>query len=187
MKPTRLPYLCTERCQIRLLEPSEANIMASFRVQNREHLREWEPTRSADFYTPWFWERQLRASLHDFREGHSVCLAILSPAEDEVYGVCNYTNIVRGTFQSCHLGYAMSEQHQGQGLMKEALSKTNRYMFDELKLHRVMANYLPRNERSGALLRQLGFETEGKARKYLKINGVWEDHILTSLINPASG
>ena len=36
-----------------------------------------------------------------------------------------------------------------------------------------------------ALLERLGFEREGFAREYLMINGRWEDHILTSLINPA--
>ncbi|MDP7357271.1 MAG: GNAT family N-acetyltransferase [Pseudomonadales bacterium] len=46
------------------------------------------------------------------------------------------------------------------------------YIFNELKLHRIIANYLPRNKRSGALLKRLGFEIEGKARELLKINGV---------------
>lgn len=47
-----------------------------------------------------------------------------------------------------------------------------------------MANYMPHNQRSGNLLRRLGFVVEGYARDYLLINGRWEDHIQTSLINP---
>ncbi|MFB0585429.1 hypothetical protein [Aeromonas salmonicida] len=39
--------------------------------------------------------------------------------------------------------------------------------------------------RSAALLERLGFEREGYARDYLMINGRWEDHILTALLNPA--
>ena len=69
--------------------------------------------------------------------------------------------------------------------MFEALSLTNAYMFADLGLHRIMAGYLPHNDRSGKLLDRLGFEKEGLARKYLKINGRWEDHVLTSLINNA--
>ncbi len=46
-----------------------------------------------------------------------------------------------------------------------------------------MANYVPTNERSGRLLRRLGFTVEGYARDYLCLNGTWQDHILTSLIN----
>ena len=136
-----------------------------------------------EYFTEAFWQVHLRVCLRDFRDGASVSFALLSPNEDEVLGVCNYTNIVRGTFQSCQLGYALAEKHEGQGLMFEALSMTNRYMFDKLGLNRIMAGYLPHNDRSGALLDRLGFEKEGFARRYLKINGRWEDHVLTSLVN----
>jgi len=39
------------------------------------------------------------------------------------------------------------------------------------KLYRIMANDRPENLRSARLLTHLGFETEGKARAYLQING----------------
>ncbi len=58
------------------------------------------------------------------------------------------------------------------------------YAFKELDLNRIMANYMPVNTRSADLLNRLGFSQEGLARKYLKINGVWEDHVLTSKLNP---
>jgi ribosomal-protein-alanine N-acetyltransferase len=70
--------------------------------------------------------------------------------------------------------------------MFEALYSSKDYIFNVLKLHRIIANYLPRNRRSGALLERLGFEIEGEAKELLKINGVWEDHVMTSLINPRS-
>jgi ribosomal-protein-alanine N-acetyltransferase len=46
-----------------------------------------------------------------------------------------------------------------------------------------MANYIPTNERSGLLLKRLGFAVEGYARDYLLINGQWRDHVLTALTN----
>jgi len=51
-------------------------------------------------------------------------------------------------------------------------------------LHRIMANYRPENERSARVLSGLGFQQEGFARSYLKINGEWADHVLTALVNP---
>ncbi len=184
MRIMPLPRVVTERLVLKLLEPSDAPLMARFRQENREHLTRWEPTRSVEFYTDGFWQMQLRSAIREFRSGTSVCLVIMDEFEQEVVGVCNYTNIVRGTFQSCHLGYALAARHQGHGLMYEALVASNRFIFDQLDLHRIMANYLPRNHRSGDLLKRLGFAIEGEAKSFLKINGKWEDHVLTSLINP---
>jgi ribosomal-protein-alanine N-acetyltransferase len=67
--------------------------------------------------------------------------------------------------------------------MRESLQASISYVFSELRLHRIMANYMPFNRRSGGLLRRLGFVVEGYARDYLQINGAWEDHVLTSLTN----
>lgn len=158
--------------------------MASFRQENRFFLEPWEPKRPAEFFTVPFWYSQSRASQREFREGMSLSLTVFSRDEQEILGVCNYTNIVRGTFQACHLGYALAEKHQGKGIMFEALGLGNRYVFEELGLNRIMANYLPWNDRSGKLLARLGFVTEGRARRFLMINDKWEDHILTSLLNP---
>ena len=178
----KLPRLCTERLVCRLLEPHEATLMCSFRRENKTHLEKWEPLRKPAFFTESFWQAQLRVQLRDFREGVSTNFCILDRDEVSIVGVCNYTNIVRGTFQSCQLGYAVSKRHEGQGLMEEALRQTNDFVFSELGLHRIMAAYLPHNHRSGSLLSKLGFKKEGFAEKYLKINGVWEDHVLTSKI-----
>ena len=184
MPKFKLPHLSTPRLNARLLEPSEANMMLAFRLENRDHLGPWEPLRRPEFFTEAYWQLQLQASKREFQQGQSMSLAILNKQETSVLGVCNFSNIVRGTFQSCHLGYALAEQHQGQGLMAEALKPACEFMFEELRLHRIMANYLPRNKRSGELLKKLGFVVEGEARQYLLINGQWEDHVLTSLINP---
>jgi ribosomal-protein-alanine N-acetyltransferase len=67
--------------------------------------------------------------------------------------------------------------------MGEALQVAINYVFKELNMHRVMANYIPDNQRSGNVLKRLEFVVEGYARDYLLINGQWQDHILTSLTN----
>ena len=59
------------------------------------------------------------------------------------------------------------------------------WVFAHLALHRVRAGYEPVNERSGRLLRRLGFVVEGYARDYIYTGGAWRDQILTSLVNPA--
>ena len=69
--------------------------------------------------------------------------------------------------------------------MSETLIAAIGFVFEELDLHRIMANHLPDNERSARLLARLGFEREGFAKSCLKIDGRWRDHVLTSLLNPS--
>ena len=83
------------------------------------------------------------------------------------------------------LGYAIDQAHEGRGLMREALEATIEHAFTVLRLHRIQANYVPENERSGRLLERLGFRREGLAKDYLFIDGRWRDHVLTARLNPA--
>jgi ribosomal-protein-alanine N-acetyltransferase len=178
----------TERLILRLLEPEEAELMAQYVNENREHLEAWEPKRTGDYYLVHPWTQELRNRQNQFFTGQGVRLAIFfkeSPA-GPVIGVINFTDIMRGVFQACFLGYSVHHNHQGQGIMYEALIAATDFMFDRLNLHRIMANYMPRNERSGRLLKKLGFTVEGYAHDYLKINGKWEDHILTSKVAPGA-
>ena len=96
-------------------------------------------------------------------------------------GGMNVNNICRGAAQYATLGYWISEDHQGQGYMSEALRLTLQFCFERLKLHRVNAACLPNNARSENLLRRAGFKHEGFAEKYISINGAWRDHVLYGL------
>ncbi|MDK1285974.1 GNAT family N-acetyltransferase [Pseudoalteromonas umbrosa] len=67
--------------------------------------------------------------------------------------------------------------------MTEILEASIGYMFNIVGLNRIMTNHMPHNVASERVLLKLGFEKEGVARKYLKVAGQWEDHILTSKLN----
>ena len=94
------------------------------------------------------------------------------------------SEIIRGPFQACFLGYRLGSDHEGRGFATEAVCAVVAYAFEVLKLHRVMANYEPTNARSGRVLRRAGFVVEGYARDYLLLGGAWRDHVLTSISNP---
>lgn len=183
----RLPEIATERLTLRLARPGMEAAMARFLSENFSgHLDRWSPPVVAEFFTEGFWAERLAISTEDFAADRAVRF-VLQPrggADGPVIGTCNYTNIVRGAFHACHLGYQVARDHQGCGLMAEALRATNAYMFDTLRLHRIMANFRPENERSRRLLRKLGFVEEGFARDYLFIDGAWRDHVLTALTHP---
>ena len=185
-----LPELFTERLVVRLARPGMQGAMARFLAGNFEgHLDRWSPPATPSYFTEAFWRERLAISVEEYHAGRSARFVLQERAPDAplaapIVGTCNYTNVVRGPFLACSLGYQMARSHQGMGLMAEALRATNAFAFAELRLHRIMANYRPENERSGRLLERLGFAREGLARDYLFIDGQWRDHVLTALINP---
>ena len=66
--------------------------------------------------------------------------------------------------------------------MTAGVRATIPFVFDTLRLHRLEAACLPRNEASIRLLERVGFSREGLARRYLKINGRWQDHVTFALL-----
>ena len=186
MKETNsLPRIVTDRLLLTIPDEAAAPRMLAFVEENREHFAPWSPPEPAGYYTEKFWREYFQRARRQFEQDLSLRLVFFfrDDAEGMVVGDCNFTNIVRGPFQACYLGYKIARRAEGQGLMREALQAAIQYVFETLRLHRIMANYVPVNERSGRLLRSLGFNVEGYARDYLLVGGAWRDHILTSLTN----
>lgn len=99
------------------------------------------------------------APQHDYgisQAGQRVLFRAADPEEKEIIGIANFSNVVRGSFHACYLGYSIGQKWQGQGLMYEALTVAIRYMQRTQHIHRIMANYMPHNQRSGNLLARLG-------------------------------
>ncbi len=176
------PVIETERTRLVVLRAEQAVIRHRYVMDNRRFLEPWEPIRPPSYYTREDCEKRLEMEWQQYQKGMLVHFCALNHQGTEMLAMCNFSNIVQGVFQACHLGYSVAEKRQGQGLMAEVLKAGIEYMFEVRRLHRIMANYMPSNERSGKLLERLGFEREGYARSYLKINGHWEDHVLTALI-----
>jgi ribosomal-protein-alanine N-acetyltransferase len=151
--------------------------------ENRAHLQPWEPLRAESYFAAESVAARLSGMAHNNASGHAVHFLLILPETGEMVGECNFTNIVRGPFQACHLGFSIAKRFEGRGLIHEAMTPAISYIFEQVGLHRVMANFRPENIRSASLLERLGFEREGLAKSYLKINGVWADHVLTSRVN----
>ena len=119
---------------------------------------------------------KFRAYLRSVKKQNQEGFLVIDEQSDDIAGVINVNEIVRGAFQSAYLGYYGFLPHAGQGLMREGLTKVIKTCFTELKLHRLEANIQPVNARSIDLVRSLGFRLEGRSPAYLKVCGKWRDH-----------
>ena len=181
-----LPRLQTARLTLRVPLVSDAAGMARFAAENREHFEAWESTRPVDYFTGGYWQVRLARELEAIRAGLGLSMVLLRRDDPDarIAGQCTLSQIVRGPLQAAYLGYGIDRHSEGEGLMSEALRTLIAHAFGSMNLHRIMAGYIPENERSGRMLELLGFEHEGRARDYLRISGRWRDHVLTALVNP---
>ncbi|MEM1395315.1 MAG: ribosomal protein S5-alanine N-acetyltransferase [Cyanobacteria bacterium P01_D01_bin.116] len=177
------PRIVTQRLLLRLASQEDVTKILKYYIDNKAYLTPFYPAWSEAFFTAKYWQSEVEAAIREFIQGQSLRLLIFSPSESTIIGIINFRNFVRGVAQFCTVGYSLAEKEQGKGYMTEALQASIDYVFEELKMHRIMANYMPHNQSSGNLLKRLGFVVEGYARDYLLINNHWQDHILTSLTN----
>jgi ribosomal-protein-alanine N-acetyltransferase len=181
----REPYVMrTTRLVVRLVEPDDVDEVIAYDRRNAHNFAMWSPEPGADAFDREKRRERIarRRAEADADTGYGF-IATLHDDPRIVAGI-GLSHIVRFGFQACYLGYSVDREHEGKGLASEAGRAVVDFAFETLGLHRVMANYQPINERSGRLLRRLGFVPEGYARDYLFINGAWRDHLLTALVNP---
>lgn len=171
----------TARLVVRTPQTGDGRHYAGYYTANREFLQPWSPAFGEDMFSPTEWEDSIPIIRQEFSAGRSARFCLFHG--EQLIGVANITSMTRSPSHTCILGYTLSQAAQGQGFMHEGLLPVIEFAFKHRNLHRITANYMPHNQRSGRLLKSLGFQVEGYARDYLLINGVWQDHVLTALKN----
>jgi len=174
----------TERLVLRVPGRAGAAQIAAFYAANREHLQPWSPKLHPGLFSEEFWAAEAERRVADLRASGEVRgFLYLRDGPQGPVGNLSLVQVERGAFHACTLGYSLAADAQGRGYMLEAVRAAVAHAFGSLGLHRVMANYMPRNRRSAAVLRRAGFVVEGYANDYLLIDGRWEDHVLTAITN----
>lgn len=177
--------ILTHRLLLQSPHEVSAKDICAYYLTNREFLTEFSPARDADFYTESYHSQMRSSQIDDWEAGRSYRFYIrLQEAGSPVIGSIALSSIVRGAFQSCFLGYQLDAAHINRGYMTEAVKQLVTFAFQDLNLHRVEANIIPRNYASRAVAEKCGFVMEGLSKQYLKINGVWEDHMHYVILNP---
>jgi [ribosomal protein S5]-alanine N-acetyltransferase len=163
--------------RLRLPQLSDYAQWRELRQDSRAFLTPWEPQWSEDELSSMSFRLRLRAQRRALEEGTAKAFFIFS-VDNRLLGGINITNIRRGVAQCGTLGYWIGHRHASKGHMSQAMQSLLAHARSDLSLHRIEASCLPSNAPSIKLLSRAGFEREGFAKDYLKINGNWADHIL---------
>jgi ribosomal-protein-serine acetyltransferase len=145
---------------LHILEPEHAEELFALSDSNRAFLRRWLPwldnSKSADDTREF-----IAAALTQFVEGKGFSAGIW--VNRHLVGVIGHHSI-DWINRIATLGYWLTEQYQGRGIMTSACRTVIDHAFDALELNKVVINCAPDNIRSRAVPRRLGFVHEGTLR-----------------------
>jgi ribosomal-protein-alanine N-acetyltransferase len=154
------------------------------RAASRAFLQPWEPTWPADDLSRAAFRRRLIAYARDREAGAAYPFFVFRDLDGALSGGITLSNVRRGVAQMGSVGYWCGRPYARHGHTLAAVRALSDFAFRSLALHRLEAACIPENAPSRRLLARAGFEEEGFAKAYLKINGVWRDHVLFGLVSP---
>jgi len=171
--------LRTRRLLLRPLVALDYEVWARVRTSNEEWLTPWEPrsspgrpdvVRDARAFAS---RCGARAREQQLGTGYGFGIFV----NGDFAGEINVSSIRRGPLQSGDVGYWIAREHAGHSYMSEALVAILRFGFEQLRLHRLEIDIIPRNHRSRRVVEKLAIREEGVALRLVEINGTWEDHL----------
>ncbi len=176
------PTIRAERVLLRAPTLADYPQWAKLREESRSFLAPWEPVWPADDLTKLAFRRRIRRYQREIRNGAGYPMFVFSPDGETLLGGLTLSQVQRGVAQSTVLGYWMGMPFAGKGYMSAAVRAMAVFAFETLHLNRIEAACLPHNQASIRLLEKVGFRREGYARKFLCIDGRWQDHLLYGLV-----
>ena len=166
------------RVMLRPLVASDFAAFSEVRIRNGRWLTDWEPLRPAAAVDPAYnaeaFERRCAVRERERAAGNAYSFGIF--VDSMFCGEVNLNGVTRGSMQSATVGYWVDHAKAGHGYVPEAVAVVTRFAFEQLRLHRLEICIIPRNANSLRVVHKLEWRYEGRAERFLEINGVWEDH-----------
>jgi ribosomal-protein-alanine N-acetyltransferase len=167
--------------ELRSFEPGDVGPLTELRQRNRAFLEPWEPRRSDAFFTEAGQRAEIERDRADWASDRGYAFVIVERETGALRGRMALANVVRGAWENATLGYFVDEEAGGRGFATEAVGLVLRFAFGPCRLHRVQAAVMPHNVRSRRVLEKNGFRLEGRAPRYLRLDGRWRDHDLFAI------
>lgn len=183
--------LRTSRLVLRPLEPNDLKQWLRYCEETDASFQPFFPT--SDSLDPLLrFDLAVQKTLVGLQTGSAARFMAFNAGDGQIVGHVALNMIVRGVMECCMIGWAVHPVWQRRGIGAEMCRRASAFAFAPssgaqgeghdpgLGLHRVSCSIMPRNVASLRLAARLGFRQEGLSRKYLRVNGVWEDHVIFS-------
>jgi [ribosomal protein S5]-alanine N-acetyltransferase len=170
--------------RIQLWSTTDVEEMGDYWGRNRRLLSPTQPQRDDGFWTVEGQRQRVERASNDVAVGRMY--PFLVREDDRLVAEVGLSDVARGAFQSCHVGYSVDANRLRRGIATWMLDAVVDMAFNDLGLHRLQAATMVANVASQGLLQRCGFERIGVAHEYLAIAGAWEDHVLWQRVRPAT-
>ena len=181
--PSPTTHIKTPRLLLRPILAGDRDAFIDLLTASRDHFAPWWPLQLPGDTPSVIFERHLERQAIDHASGLGFRRGAFlrdGPGAGALVGLFNLSQVFRGPFLSCYIGWSIDVRHIGRGLATEGVNALVDAAFSPeplgLALHRVQANIMPRNAASLRVAGKCGFRLEGRAKGYLQIVGAWEDH-----------
>jgi ribosomal-protein-alanine N-acetyltransferase len=165
-----------EQVEIRPYGPEDVEDLLGLRLDNRAFLEPLEPVRHESFYTREGQRAFIETAARDWEADRNYYFGVFLLDTGSLVGHVSIANVARGAWQNATIGYYVDRSSNNRGIATEAVKLATSFAFEHADLHRVQAGVMPRNKASLRVLEKAGYRNEGRSERYLRINGVWEDH-----------
>lgn len=172
-------YLETERLYLRELTPEVYNYI--FTELNSAKIAEYLGLTTS---------KEVELELEKYSQGMVTYFStfrsfhLLDKQTGRVLGKCGFHTWIP-THRRAEVGYELyDDADKKQGYMTEALGAILAYGFEQMDLHRIEAYIADYNIPSARLLNRYGFTQEGIVRGHYVVDGINEDSVLLSLLQP---
>lgn len=164
--------------ELRLRTEADAESIFNIVHKNRAHLRQWLPW--VDYNTTADDTRQfIQSCSQQFDKQEGLDLGIWYA--NQWIGSIGFHDWDK-TNRKAALGYWLSEEFQGKGLMTDAAQAMVKYGFDKMHLNRIEIRCATGNVKSQAIPKRLHFKKEGVTRQSEWLYDHFEDMIIYSLL-----
>jgi ribosomal-protein-alanine N-acetyltransferase len=172
-----LPTLYTKSLILRKITLEDAQDVFEY-AKDLEVTRfvTWEPHKSIDDSINF-----LKLVIKKYENNEPSDWGIIYKENSKLIGTCGYVSLDKANY-SAEIGYALSREYWGKGLMTEVVKEVIKFGFEKMNLNRIYARCFVKNIGSQKVLEKVGMKFEGILREQVLIKGTFRDMKIYSIL-----
>ncbi|WP_215115268.1 GNAT family N-acetyltransferase [Exiguobacterium sp. s80] len=173
-----LPTLETDRLLLRPMRQEDVDDLFAY-TQDEETARyvTWNANQTVEQA-----EQFLTYVLSNYEQGKQAPWAIEWKATGQMIGTIDFIHLLLDENKQAELGYALSRQFWGKGIVTEVVERVLDFGFEALQLERIQARCMEPNVGSARVMEKVGMTYEGTLRRLIFVKGTFHDVKMYSIL-----